>query len=127
MHEKEKRFVCQFEGCEQAFGFKKVLQRHELTHIQPAPPRARKVVKQVGIVDGLVGPGFEDTERNIDCSVEGCEWRFTRDYDLKRHLASFHQQDGEHMDTHLAAALDLNTNTNSMGYGADLHQARCVF
>jgi hypothetical protein len=91
-----------------------------LTHTQPASPRPRKVVKEVGIIDGLVGPGFEETERSINCSVEGCEWRFTRDYDLNRHLASFHQRDGADMDTNLAAALDLNTDTNSVAYGIDL-------
>jgi general transcription factor IIIA len=107
VHEKVKPFVCEFEGCGLAFGFKKVLQRHYLTHTHPAPPRVRKVVKDVGLINELAGTGYEDTGRDIDCIVEGCEWRFTREYDLKRHLASFHQ--GKVEDTiDMAGVSDLN-------------------
>ena len=76
-----------------SFGFKKVLQRHELTHTQPAPTRERKKVKGVSIIDELAGTGYEETGRDIICTVIGCEWRFTREYDLKRHLEGMHWRD----------------------------------
>jgi len=90
-HEHDKPFVCGFEGCGQAFGFKKVLQRHELVHTRPASPKGRKKkVKVIDLVDEIVGVGYEESGRDIICSVEGCQWRFTRDHDLKRHLVSLH-------------------------------------
>lgn len=122
-----KPFVCEFEECGLAFGFKKVLQRHELTHTRPAPPRVRKVVREAGIIDELAGMGVDDTERNINCTVEGCDWRFTREYDLKRHLASFHQRNGEEMDTNNNMADTSDFTNYSVGYGIDIHQASFVF
>ena len=95
-HEHEKPFVCEFEGCGQAFGFKKVLQRHELTHTHPALPKERKKkVKVIDLVDEIVGTGYEESGRDIICSVAGCQWRFTRDHDLKRHLVSIHRYESE--------------------------------
>ena len=95
-HENEKPFVCGFDGCGQAFGFKKVLQRHELVHTQPALPKERKSkVKVIDLVDEIVGTGYEESGRDIICSVEGCQWRFTREHDLKRHLASMHGDKSE--------------------------------
>lgn len=92
VHNNEKPFVCGFEGCGKSFGLKKVLQRHEWTHTQPPPHRERrKVVKEVGLIDELVGTGYQDTGRNIRCPLDRCEWLFTREYDLQRHIASMHR------------------------------------
>jgi hypothetical protein len=87
VHEKVKPFVC---DCGRAFGFKKVLQRHELTHTQPAPPRERKV-RKTRIIDAIAGIAGDELARNIVCLVEGCDRRFLRDYDLRRHVASVHK------------------------------------
>jgi general transcription factor IIIA len=96
VHEQVKPFVCEFEGCGRAFGFKKVLQRHELTHTQPAPPRERKKNgTKLSLIDEIAGTGYEKIGRDIRCTVADCEWRFIREYDLKRHLASAHLQ-GNH-------------------------------
>jgi general transcription factor IIIA len=93
VHEHVKPFVCEFEGCGRAFGFKKVLERHGLTHTMPAVPRTRKkVTKEVGVMDEIAGTGYDLSGRDIPCSVDGCEWRFTREYDLQRHLGSLHKQ-----------------------------------
>jgi general transcription factor IIIA len=59
----------------------------------PSPVRTRKkLVKDVDVIDEIAGTGYEDSGREIECSVEGCEFRFVRDFDLKRHLMSTHQQ-----------------------------------
>ena len=93
VHDKVKPYVCEWEGCGRSFGFKKVLDRHVWTHTNPAPPRERKrVIKEVGLIDGIVGTG--DTGRDIACQVQGCDYKFTRNYDLKRHLASMHKDLG---------------------------------
>src|SRR5436305_3353572 len=90
VHEKSKPFVCGFEGCGMAFGFKKVLARHEHTHTHPAPPRVyKKAVKEVTLLDDITGT---ENGRNISCTVEGCEWRFARQGDLKRHLRNMHNE-----------------------------------
>ena len=89
-HEHLKPFVCGFEGCGLAFGFKKVLQRHELTHTQSIPRERKKIVKELGVIDEIAGTGYEESGRDIVCTIGGCEWRFTREYDLQRHLSSVH-------------------------------------
>jgi general transcription factor IIIA len=90
-HENEKPFVCKVEGCGRAFGFKKVLLRHEMTHTNPGVRERKKSVVETDVIDELVGMDFED-KRDIACTVEGCDYRFLREYDLKRHLASNHKQ-----------------------------------
>lgn len=90
MHENVKPFVCGFEGCGKAFGYRKVLQRHELWHTQPVRRERNKITKKVSVVDEIAGTGYEETGRDIICTVTGCEWRFVRDYDLQRHLRSMH-------------------------------------
>lgn len=51
------------------------------------------------MIDEIAGTGYdESTSRDIECTIEGCEWRFGREYDLQRHLASFHkipEQEGD--------------------------------
>jgi general transcription factor IIIA len=65
----------------------------------PAPPRTRKkLVKDVGLIDEIAGTGYEGSGREIECVVEGCEWRFVREFDLKRHLTSVHEQDSLQME-----------------------------
>jgi general transcription factor IIIA len=61
----------------------------------PAPPRVRKKTKEVGVIDEIAGTGYEETGRDIPCSVDGCEWRFTREYDLNRHVRSMHEKSEE--------------------------------
>jgi general transcription factor IIIA len=87
-----KPFVCGFERCGRAFGFKKVMERHELTHTMPVVRTRKRVTKDVGVIDEIAGTGYQDTGRDIPCTVDGCEWRFTRDYDLKRHIRSMHKE-----------------------------------
>ena len=91
-HENIKVFVCGFEGCGKAFGYRKVLQRHELWHTQPVRRERNKIIKRISVVDEIAGTGYEETGRDITCTVTGCEWRFARDYDLQRHLGSVHGQ-----------------------------------
>ena len=112
VHENVKAFKCEWEGCGRSFGFKKVLQRHELTHTMPAPIRTRKkLVKDVDLIDEIAGTGYEGSGREIECFIEGCEWRFAREFDLKRHLMSVHQQDSpqienEDMEDDMEAGMD---------------------
>lgn len=88
MHENIKSFICGFEGCGKAFGYRKVLQRHELWHTDPVRKGRSKITKKVSVVDEIAGTGYEETGRDITCTVIGCEWRFAREYDLQRHLGS---------------------------------------
>jgi general transcription factor IIIA len=91
-HENVRPFICEVEGCGKTFGYRKVLQRHELWHTQPARKERNKITKRVSVVDEIAGTGYEETGRDITCTVTGCERRFARDYDLQRHLGSVHGQ-----------------------------------
>ena len=90
VHENVKPFICGFEGCGKTFGYRKVLQRHEMWHAQPVRRERNKITKSVSVVDEIAGTGYEETGRGIPCTVTGCEWLFAREYDLQRHLGSAH-------------------------------------
>lgn len=55
----------------------------------------RQVLKkeEVNAIDLVTGAAYgQDKTRNIACTVPGCPWLFTRDYDLQQHLNLKHQQ-----------------------------------
>ncbi|KAK9471018.1 uncharacterized protein V1510DRAFT_421406 [Dipodascopsis tothii] len=51
----------------------------------------RTLTVQPDIIERLSGVGYEDSGRNIICTVRGCKYRFSREYDLFRHLEGFHR------------------------------------
>lgn len=118
VHEKTKQFVCTstaFAGskkpelaawngadaCGAAYASKHNLEQHvrrEHLHTMnrkqmrraakaraKAPPKPEPTTLQL-----LTGHGH-DEGKTISCTERGCEYRFFRDYDLRRHLASVHQ------------------------------------
>jgi len=55
-----------------------------------ARPRKAKSVSDDAI-SALTGMGYgQDPVRNIACDVDGCDWMFSRDYDLLQHKRSKH-------------------------------------
>jgi hypothetical protein len=62
-----------------------------MTHTNPGVRERKKSVVGTDVIEELVGMDFEDA-REIACTVEGCAYRFLREYDLKRHLVSNHNR-----------------------------------
>jgi len=96
VHEGLKPFLCIRPECEKRFGHKSVMARHVVACHTPSndpnkkktkAPR-RKRTKVMGLVQMLTGVGYEESGRDIECIVEGCEYRFYRMYDLKKHLGA---------------------------------------
>ena len=48
----------------------------------------QKRTKALSIAQLLTGVGYADSGRNIGCIVDGCQYRFCRVYDLKKHLGA---------------------------------------
>lgn len=51
--------------------------------------KRRKLIEKSSVISLISGAGYETT-RKMDCTVAGCNYKFARKYDLKRHLNSFH-------------------------------------
>jgi general transcription factor IIIA len=51
--------------------------------------KRRKLTESSSVISLISGSGYEKT-RKIVCTVTGCEYKFARNYDLERHLKSFH-------------------------------------
>ncbi|CAG8639313.1 2859_t:CDS:1, partial [Acaulospora morrowiae] len=47
--------------------------------------------RHVSKLEHLTGFGYE-RGRKIECTVEGCKYKFKRQYDLSRHLKSMHSE-----------------------------------
>lgn len=92
VHEGERRFSC--ETCGEKFGHKAVLQRHiRAAHGTGAKKKqegGKKITKEMGLLEKLTGVGYQETGRNIECMVVGCEYRFARERDMRRHAKSEH-------------------------------------
>ena len=103
VHEGLKPFLCS--ECGRRFGHKAVLARHVAARHMPegiekqkrkkanAARALRKKHKQkrtkaLSIAQLLTGVGYADSGRNIGCIVDGCQFRFCRVYDLKKHLGA---------------------------------------
>ncbi|OLL21984.1 Transcription factor IIIA [Neolecta irregularis DAH-3] len=99
VHEKAKPFTCPFENCSRAFGYKKLLdnhiQRSHTIHSVPTQPQSDKNrgTMTLDIVGQLTGVGYESLGKKIQCLYKSCPWRFSRQYDLTRHIDSVHRTD----------------------------------
>ncbi|KAJ3192091.1 hypothetical protein HK101_007067 [Irineochytrium annulatum] len=94
-----KPWVCKEEGCGDAFTHKHSLARHRRTaHVEGPKPRKPRKDKsdnrpEPGVADLFTGMHYEDAEksgRRFACEVEGCKFRYHRQYDLSRHVRSAH-------------------------------------
>ncbi|KAA8898477.1 hypothetical protein TRICI_006539, partial [Trichomonascus ciferrii] len=50
----------------------------------------RRLTREPTMIERITGTGYADTGREIECMVQGCPYRFARQYDLRRHIASAH-------------------------------------
>jgi len=96
-HKNIRPFVCVVPGCEMTFAYKNVLTNHvKFIHEQTRPLKIHKlndevkINKQVTDIEHLTGYDYE-RGRNIKCTIENCKYLFKRNYDLERHLKSFHK------------------------------------
>ncbi|KAK9493481.1 hypothetical protein V1508DRAFT_85662 [Lipomyces doorenjongii] len=114
VHEGRRPFVCEEEGCDKAFGHKRLLKEHiakghsgdsndanseaskrvdmmdTSTYIDMFFPSRTPLISQSDVIDRLAGTGYEASGRHIPCTFPGCQFRFAREYDLSRHLAGYH-------------------------------------
>ena len=91
VHANHRPFVCEYPNCQANFAFKHVLERHKKCH----DGKVKKKHKEPVVLDTLtLLTGYEHPKvsmnRPIACTIKGCDYRFNRDYDLKRHVESFH-------------------------------------
>ncbi len=95
VHETERPFSCPH--CDMTYGYNKLLLKHiEKVHTQPAfieddqiPETIDPRLTEEFSLHTLVGLDYS-AERELCCPVERCGRRFTRSYDLDRHLQSVH-------------------------------------
>ncbi|KAF8545181.1 hypothetical protein BDD12DRAFT_771398 [Trichophaea hybrida] len=96
VHQGLKPFLCTYPECGKRFGHKSVLARHVEARHTPGSDSNKKKAKAprkrrtrvLGLVQMLTGVGYAESGRDIECVVEGCEYRFCRMYDLKKHLGA---------------------------------------
>ncbi|QRV73745.1 C2H2 zinc finger [Ceratobasidium sp. AG-Ba] len=106
-HEGSRNFPCPKDGCTQAFGYKHVMQRHlERHHRETAPSPPTPIAESS--IEALIGhqrsaknrprliacpwPNAFGPEPSISAGMirTRCAFKFSRAYDLRRHLKSAH-------------------------------------
>ncbi|CCJ29539.1 unnamed protein product [Pneumocystis jirovecii] len=94
VHEQKREFVCDIDNCNMKFGYKKLLITHQSRiHNQPEKnyiEKKQKKENKPSTINLLTGSNYLESGRDISCLVQGCKWQFSREYDLKRHMKSFH-------------------------------------
>lgn len=119
-HLKHKPFAC--DVCDSRFGHKHLLVRHKRIHDreqqesgEPEEPSNEVNIREL--------TGLEYEERQIPCSVDGCLYRFTRVYDLERHLKKIHpeivQEDDEDEVMEEVEEVDEEENQDVEGEGEE--------
>uniref|UniRef100_A0A060T145 ARAD1C21340p n=1 Tax=Blastobotrys adeninivorans TaxID=409370 RepID=A0A060T145_BLAAD len=67
--------------------------------------KRRRLTREPTMIERISGAGYEDSGRTLACTVPGCLYRFSRKYDLDRHIAAVHPNgDGTVDHAALAAA-----------------------
>nr|CAG8623161.1 4461_t:CDS:2 [Entrophospora candida] len=98
VHENIRPYVCSIKECGMSFAYKKVLTNHmKSIHESPKPRKQRRLNNdndkfnhETTELECLTGHNYENSGRMISCTIEGCLYLFKREYDLDRHLKSFH-------------------------------------
>ncbi|CAH1760139.1 9673_t:CDS:2 [Entrophospora sp. SA101] len=98
VHENIRPYVCSIRECGMSFAYKKVLTNHmKSIHESPKPRKQRRLNNdndkfnhETTELECLTGYNYENSGRMISCTIEGCLYLFKREYDLDRHLKSFH-------------------------------------
>jgi uncharacterized Zn-finger protein len=86
-HLKIKPFECEWPECGSKFSSKNLLQRHSKTHLNPNPRKKRKdAFNSPTLIESLTGNYTTEVDLNFPCGL--CSFKFRRQYDLDRHLAS---------------------------------------
>ncbi|CAI2163126.1 15362_t:CDS:2 [Funneliformis geosporum] len=113
IHKNIRPFVCEIPFCEMSFAYKKVLTNHIKTiHEQSRQRKIRKLNgdtntnRSVTDVEHLTGYDYE-RGRNIKCLINSCKYMFKRNYDLERHLKSFHKDLIEDQETEYQAVVEI--------------------
>ncbi|KAG8729052.1 Strongly-conserved Zn-finger binding protein (TFIIIA) [Ceratobasidium sp. 428] len=105
-HEGSRNFNCPKEGCTRSFGYKHVMQRHMERHHRetatpaPAQPPASNTIgslsgqqcsaKNRPRVIACPWPDAFGADPVVNQTASRCAFRFSRAYDLRRHLKSTH-------------------------------------
>lgn len=76
--------------CGEAFANKQQLNWHLKKHLRSRKGFLKNVNKQVA-PDVRMLTGLEYLQRPVSCEITGCDRRFTREYDLLRHLKKDHE------------------------------------
>ncbi|KAK9240189.1 hypothetical protein V1525DRAFT_396203 [Lipomyces kononenkoae] len=113
VHEGRRPFACEEEGCNKAFGHKRLLKEHmakahsegnstdaksdesktdqeSSNYVDVFFPSRAPLISQPDVIDRLAGTGYETSGRHIPCPFPACQFRFAREYDLARHVAGYH-------------------------------------
>ncbi|KAL1922341.1 uncharacterized protein VTP21DRAFT_9880 [Calcarisporiella thermophila] len=97
-HKNIRPYACKVPGCDSTFAHKHLLVRHRRVH--ELAERSRKRKRETTAAEWVTGEGYEE-ERRLACTVEGCEYRFARNYDLERHVQSFHKQEEDYVEENI--------------------------
>lgn len=86
-HLKIKPFGCNWPDCESKFSHKHLLERHMKTHLNPNPRKKRKdAFASPTLIETISGNYSTEVDLKYPCGL--CSFKFRRQYDLDRHLAS---------------------------------------
>ncbi|ODQ65499.1 hypothetical protein NADFUDRAFT_50781 [Nadsonia fulvescens var. elongata DSM 6958] len=62
-----------------------------ISKINEKKPTGNSDSRNTSMIDIITGAAYESASRNIHCLIDGCPYKFFRDYDLKRHLETVHK------------------------------------
>ncbi|KAJ2054165.1 hypothetical protein H4S04_000182 [Coemansia sp. S16] len=103
VHAEDARFKCTHEGCDKSYAYAKSLRNH-VSKVHDAPPptedvakvprvsrrQARRKPTELEVASGMAYADPEVSGRPMQCTVNGCLFRFKRQAELDIHLAAIH-------------------------------------
>jgi general transcription factor IIIA len=94
VHQGIREYKCKV--CLAEFAHNKTLNAHtarehgDHSSLKQEKKKRKGLTRTPGLLSRLFGTAYVDSGRHIRCLHDGCPYRFAREYDLDRHLASHH-------------------------------------